>query len=365
MSFAPTDPASTPADDTSRGEPGTGTEPVKGGREAKDVRRKISDFLFRTQVDGWVRATAWASLLANSLLILTGGLVRLTGSGLGCPTWPRCTDDSWTSTAAMGIHGAIEFGNRLLTFVLTLVAIAAFLAVIRMRKERPDLFRLTLVLGLGIPLQAVVGGITVRTGLNPWIVGIHFMLSAAMIYLSAILVNRCRRAGLPEVDAKEQPGQARHARGMIRATALGMAFLTLLIVYLGTLVTGTGPHSGDSGEIARHAFDAVVIARAHALPVYVLVALVVLSLIAGRIVGRNGWPRPIWNAYATVLCVLVFQAAVGFYQYFNGLPIVAVCLHLVGSATLVAVVAFAVEKAFAVTADPAAVTTSPVTDPTH
>ncbi|WP_342453324.1 COX15/CtaA family protein, partial [Kocuria subflava] len=90
----------------------------------------MSDFLFRTQVDGWVRATAWASLLANSLLILTGGLVRLTGSGLGCPTWPRCTDDSWTSTAAMGIHGAIEFGNRLLTFVLTLVAIAAFLAVI-------------------------------------------------------------------------------------------------------------------------------------------------------------------------------------------------------------------------------------------
>ncbi|MDO5617760.1 COX15/CtaA family protein [Kocuria sp.] len=320
-----------------------------------------STFFLRTQVDGWVRLTAWASLIANSLLILTGGLVRLTGSGLGCPTWPRCTDESWTSTAEMGIHGAIEFGNRLLTFALAVVAILAFLAVLKMRRERRDFFLLTLVLGLGIPLQAVVGGITVITGLNPWIVGIHFMISAAMIYLAATYVNRVRRASLHHVDRLEAPGQGQHARGVIRAAAVLVGLLTLVIVYLGTLVTGTGPHSGDSGEVVRHTFDAVVITRFHAVPVYVLTAVIIGILV----MGRRSWPRPVWNAYALVGAVVVFQAFIGFYQYFNGLPIVAVSAHLVGSALMVATVAFAVEKSFALTADPADVITSSVTDPTH
>lgn len=350
-------PARTPSS-SSPAHPDGGSGP-EGKPET--LGQRASSFFLRTQVGGWVRLTAWASLLANSLLILTGGLVRLTGSGLGCPTWPRCTEESWTSTAEMGIHGAIEFGNRLLTFALAVVAILAFLAVLKMRRERRDFFLLTLVLGLGIPLQAVVGGITVWTGLNPWIVGIHFMISAAMIYLAATYVNRVRRASLHNIDRREQPGQAQHARSVIRGMAVVMGLLTLVIVYLGTLVTGTGPHSGDAGEVVRHTFDAVMITRAHAIPVYLLVALVIAALV----MGRRSWPQPVWRAYALVGLVVVLQGMVGFYQYFNGLPIVAVSMHLVGSALMVAVVAFAVEKSFALTAHPADVTTSSVTDPTH
>jgi cytochrome c oxidase assembly protein subunit 15 len=124
-----------------------------------------------TTVDRRVRFIAWASFVCQVLLIGTGGAVRLTGSGLGCPTWPRCTADSFVSTPEMGVHGVIEFGNRLLTFVLTLVVILAFLFVLRMRAVRRDFFWLTLVQGLSIPFQAVLGGITVLTGLNPSIVG--------------------------------------------------------------------------------------------------------------------------------------------------------------------------------------------------
>lgn len=301
--------------------------------------------LLRAQVDHWVRYTAWASLWANSLLILTGGLVRLTGSGLGCPTWPRCTDDSWTSTAAMGIHGAIEFGNRLLTFVLAIIAVLTFLAVLKLRQHHRDLFYLALALGLGIPLQAVVGGVTVRTGLNPWIVGIHFMISAVMIYMAAVYVARIRRISLAKVADHEKPEQPQTTQRLIRAASVVLASLTFVMVYLGTLVTGTGPHSGDSGEVVRHTFDAVVITRMHVLPVYLLTALVLVVLL----LGRSSWPKPIIRGYGAVLCVVALQALVGFYQYFNGLPIVAVTAHLIGSALLVSSVAFVTDTSFALT----------------
>lgn len=326
----------------------TSSERFPRPTENPNIWQRVSALFMRTQVDGWVRITAWASLLANSLLILTGGLVRLTGSGLGCPTWPQCTEDSWTSTAAMGIHGAIEFGNRLLTFGLALVAVLAFLAVLKMRDHRRDLFGLTLVLGLGIVVQAVVGGITVRTGLNPWVVGIHFMISAVMIFLATVYVNRTRRYSLPDVAIREAPGQAQNLSGVVRGSALLLALLTFAIVYLGTLVTGTGPHSGDSGEVVRHTFDAVVITRMHVIPVYAITALIALALL----VGRTSWPRPVWKTYALVGCVVVFQALIGFYQYFNGLPVLVVTAHLVGSALLIATVASTVEKSFALTTAP-------------
>ena len=112
------------------------------------------------RVDRRVIAAAWATLVVQVGIVGTGGLVRLTGSGLGCPTWPRCTDESFVNTPEMGIHGVIEFGNRLLTFVLVVVAILTFLFVVRMRRERRDLFWLALVIGLYVPLQAIIGGIT-------------------------------------------------------------------------------------------------------------------------------------------------------------------------------------------------------------
>ena len=126
----------------------------------------------------------WASLVANVVIVVTGGAVRLTASGLGCPTWPRCTDASFRPHGSLGIHGAIEFGNRLLTFVLTAVVVTTFVAVVRARPRRGDLVRLTGLVVLGIPAQAVLGGVTVLTGLNPWTVAGHFLLSMLIIGVS-------------------------------------------------------------------------------------------------------------------------------------------------------------------------------------
>ena len=148
------------------------------------------DALLPTTVDARVRALAIATLVVQILIVATGGAVRLTGSGLGCPTWPQCTEGSFVSTPEMGIHGVIEFGNRLLTFVVALVAILMFLAVVRMRKQRRDLFVLALVIGLYIPIQAVIGGITVLTNLNPYVVGLHFLASVVLVALAAVLVYR-------------------------------------------------------------------------------------------------------------------------------------------------------------------------------
>lgn len=295
----------------------------------------------------WLRITAWASLLANALLVLTGGLVRLTGSGLGCPTWPRCTDASWTNTPEMGVHGVIEFGNRLLTFLLAAIAILTFLAVVRLRRRHRDLFVIALLMGLGIPLQAVLGGITVITGLNPWVVGIHFVVSAVLIALGGVLVNRARRASLPQVAHAHRGGQVRSDRRALRTLGLVIAVSVALAVYLGTLVTGTGPHSGDSGEVARHTFDAYLVTRAHAVPVYVLVAATFAALVAALV---RAWPTPVRRGLLVLAVVVLAQGAVGYYQFFSGLPIGAVTLHLVGAATLVAVSAMTVETMYAVSA---------------
>src|SRR5689334_14636179 len=128
----------------------------------------------------WLRPLALASLVANVALIVTGAAVRLTDSGLGCPTWPKCTDGSYTTTSAMGVHGVIEFGNRMLTFVLVALAVACFLGALGHRPRRRSLVWLSVAVGFGIPMQGVVGGITVLTHLNPWVVGLHFLLSIAL-----------------------------------------------------------------------------------------------------------------------------------------------------------------------------------------
>src|SRR4051794_3588303 len=136
-----------------------------------------------------LRPLALASLIANAALVVTGAAVRLTGSGLGCPTWPRCTDESYTTTAAMGVHGVVEFGNRLLGVALGLIALACVVAALRAPRRR-SLVLLALAVGLGIPGQAVIGGITVLTGLNPWVVGLHFLLSMALVAGSYALWRR-------------------------------------------------------------------------------------------------------------------------------------------------------------------------------
>ena len=153
---------------------------------------------------------AWATLVVQIFIVVTGGAVRLTASGLGCPEWPTCDGSSIVNTPEMGIHGVIEFANRLLTFVLVIVAIVAFLSVWRIRKVRRDLFWLTLLIGLGIPAQAVIGGISVWTKLNPYVVGLHFVVSMALVVLSTIYVLRVRVS---------EPAPAQFVAPIIRAAA--------------------------------------------------------------------------------------------------------------------------------------------------
>ncbi|MEN3345923.1 MAG: heme a synthase, partial [Arthrobacter sp.] len=162
-------------------------------------------------VDKTVKRLAVSSLIGQIVLVVTGGAVRLTSSGLGCPTWPRCTDTSLVNTPEMGIHGIIEFGNRLLTFALAAVAVMMLVYLWNLRKERRDLFLLALGLLASIPAQAIIGGITVLSGLNPWVVGLHFLVSMALVVFATLLVNRAygRTGKARTVALPALPGAAR------------------------------------------------------------------------------------------------------------------------------------------------------------
>ena len=279
-----------------------------------------------THSDIRVRVAAWASLVSQILIIGTGGAVRLTGSGLGCPTWPRCTEDSFVSTPEMGFHGIIEFGNRLLTFLLIIIAIAMFAFVVRMRRERPELFRLALVLGLGIPGQAVLGGITVLTNLNPYVVGLHYLLSAVLVGLAAVLVFRVRVGPKTSTWDVARP---------VRAMSGGLFGVLGISIVMGILTTGSGPHAGDIGA-ARNGLDSWLLQHFHAWPSYVVAGLAVtlVALAWGAGVGNQRF-RATSTAF---LAVTVSQIGVGLYQARNGLPEIFVGIHMVLAAVLVALV---------------------------
>jgi cytochrome c oxidase assembly protein subunit 15 len=283
------------------------------------VKRLIA--LLPVAVTRPVRVLAWLSLVFQVVLIGTGGAVRLTGSGLGCPTWPRCTDASFVSTPEMGIHGVIEFANRMLTFVLALIVIAVFLAVVRYGSRRRDLFVLTLLQGLSIPLQAVIGGITVLTGLNPFIVGLHFVISMLLVVNATILVYRVYRG--PRGDHRTVPLPYL----VVARTASLFAAITVVV---GILTTGSGPHAGDE-ETPRNGLDAELLQHFHSWPAYVLLGLTVVLVVAAA-VARLGVTR--WAL--TLLAVEAVQVVVGLAQARLGLPPVLVGIHMVLAALLVA-----------------------------
>ena len=275
-----------------------------------------------TTVDRRVRFWAWASLVGQILIVGTGGAVRLTGSGLGCPTWPQCTPGSYVSLPEQGIHGVIEFGNRLLTFVIMIIAIAAFLHVLRMRARRPDLFRLALVLGLGIPAQAVLGGLTVLTGLNPYLVGAHFLLSAVLVSLATIFVLRVKF------------GQRRYSRVAPLPYRLAVHVCSLLVVIsvvIGVLTTGSGPHAGDA-ETPRNGLDPAILQHLHSYPGYALLAITVALFVSARALRLDRLQRYV----ALLLAVEIAQIVVGIAQARLGLPEILVGIHMVLACVLIA-----------------------------
>ena len=269
-----------------------------------------------------VRRLALAGVVANSAIVVTGGAVRLTSSGLGCPTWPRCTESSYTPTAEYAVHGVIEFGNRLLTFALTAVVLALLVAVWRPRPVRPGMRRLAVLLFLGIPAQAVLGGITVLTGLNPWTVMGHFLVSAVLIALATVLHQRSR-----EGDLAPRPVVAR----LLQHLGTGLLVLVGATLVLGTVVTGSGPHSGDIAA-GRTGLDPQAMSQLHADLVFLLVGVTVAFWVALKATGAP--PRAV-RAMGVLLAVELAQGAVGFAQYFTGLPVLLVGLHLVGACLIV------------------------------
>ena len=263
-----------------------------------------------------VQRWAWAAIAANTIIVLTGGLVRLTGSGLGCPTWPKCTDDSFVPRGELGVHGVIEFGNRMLTYVLVAVVVATFIAVRRWVGSTVETRRLALIITIGVPLQAVIGGISVLTNLNPWVVSLHLLLSMVLVAVSMLLVVRVR-------DSNALVVPRAHAQLVL------VTYVTLwVVVYLGTVVTGSGPHAGDA-ESPRNGLDPQLMSQVHAASVYLLIALTV----ACCVVLRGTHPG---RLAVLVLGVELAQGAIGFIQYFTDLPIALVAAHLVGAAVLVA-----------------------------
>lgn len=256
-----------------------------------------------------VRRLGWASLVANIGIVLTGGAVRLTSSGLGCPTWPRCTESSFTPHGALDLHSAIEFGNRMVTFVLAAVAVATFVAAWQTRRR--DLRLLALLLALGVPAQALIGGVVVLADLNPWLVSFHLLCSLAIIGVAVLFLWRLDRPDPTPVGG--------------RLTALAWLVLAAgwAVLYLGTVVTGSGPHAGDV-DVPRNGLDPLQLSQVHADLVFLFVGLTVGLVLAAPPAAR----RP-----ALVLLALELgQGLVGFVQYFNDLPILLVEIHLLGAA---------------------------------
>ncbi len=269
----------------------------------------------------WLYPLAVGLLVVNVLVVVTGGAVRLTSSGLGCPTWPQCTAGAFVAHPSLGIHGAIEFGNRLLTFVLGGVAIATAVSAWRRRPVQRPVRWLAITAGLTVPAQAVIGGITVLTKLDPWIVGLHFVFSMAVIALCTVLV---RRVGWGQL----RRGSARRA---VRVGAWAVAVVTAAVLTVGTVVTGSGPHAGDAGS-ARNGLAPAAVSQLHADLVFLLLGLSIGLLVAGRAIGSHALAR----AAALLLGIELAQGVVGFVQYFTGLPVGLVDLHLLGAAVLAA-----------------------------
>jgi cytochrome c oxidase assembly protein subunit 15 len=267
-----------------------------------------------------VSPVALVNAIANGVIVVTGGAVRLTGSGLGCPTWPRCTGASFVATPELAGHGVIEFGNRLLTFALTAAAVATVVAVFR--SPRSDLRRLAVLSLLGIPAQALLGGVTVLTGLNPWTVAAHFLLSMVLVAVATILWLRSLEPGV---------GQPLVRRPLVLLVA-GIAAVTAVVLLLGTVVTGSGPHSGDP-KAGRTGFDPELVSQLHADVVFLLLGLTVALLVA---LYATDSPDRIRRAARDLLIVQLAQGVVGYVQYFTDLPIALVLVHMVGAVLITA-----------------------------
>lgn len=266
-----------------------------------------------------VQRAALAALVMSVVIVVTGGAVRLTGSGLGCPTWPQCTDDSLTTTRAMGVHGAIEFGNRMLTYVLCAAVGWAIIAARSQKPRRRSLTRLGWAQFWIVMSNAVLGGIVVLVGLNPYTVAAHFLLSTALITVATLMWQRTR-----EGDTEPRPLVGRAVQQLVWFLVVA----SVLLIAVGTVVTGAGPHAGDSSEVERIGIDWQSVAKLHAVLAWIVVTLTFALWFVLKAVDAPAGPR---HRTRELFLILLGQGVIGYVQYFTHLPELLVGLHMFGS----------------------------------
>jgi cytochrome c oxidase assembly protein subunit 15 len=265
------------------------------------------------------RQVTLLALLALTFIVVTGGAVRLTGSGLGCPDWPTCAEKRLV--APFEYHAMIEFVNRTITGLVSVMVIVAVLGSLVRTPRRRDLTRLSLGLVAGVIGQIVLGGLTVLFELAPPFVMAHFLLSMVLIWCAVVLHHR---AGIPD-DAVGTPA-ATVDRDLARMCRL-LPVAAAIVLFLGTIVTSSGPHGGDE-EVARLPFALREAARLHGASVLLFLAMTVVCLT--RLVRARVAPEVVRRA-EVLLVVLVAQAAVGYVQYFTRLPVLLVGIHIAGA----------------------------------
>ncbi|HEX7352082.1 COX15/CtaA family protein [Brachybacterium sp.] len=273
----------------------------------------------------------WGNLISQIGIILSGGAVRLTGSGLGCSSWPHCEPGQFTPelTMASGIHPFVEFGNRSLTGVLSIFAISLLLVSWRwLGHKGPGFRRLAWVPLIGTGLQALIGAFVVWFDLHPGLVSPHFLISPLLGAVSMVLLVRL-------YDGDGAVRLAVPSRAVAVFVPLAVAGFTVLV--LGTIVTGTGPHSGDAGDVTRIAMSPILASRLHALAVYVFCALLAVLLV---ILHRARARRQAIVAAWWLVGLTIVQGIIGYVQYFLGLPELVVFLHLIGAALFAATIAW-------------------------
>jgi cytochrome c oxidase assembly protein subunit 15 len=300
----------------------TGSSPIPSAAGAGSTP---SDGTEPGALPGWIWTAQLVNLIAQIGIFVTGGLVRVSGSGLGCPTWPQCVKGSFTPTSvqAQGWHKYVEFGNRTLTSVLTVTAIVALASAIAYRR-RTGAGRRVVVLGtlpiVLVLVQAVIGGISVLVKLSPISVAAHFLGSIALVVVSTLLLVAVSRRQVPA-----------HSRREVRWIAAAVAAVGTVVIVLGTMVTGSGPHSGDATQPARFGFNPRDVSWLHADAVCLFVGLVVALLLVVRLTGGADWLR---RRSLELVGITLLQGLIGYVQYFTHLPSALVVVHMLGAAVL-------------------------------
>lgn len=276
-----------------------------------------------------MRLLAIVAVVAQAGIAVTGSVVRVTGSGLGCPDWPSCFPGSLVPDPRYDVallHQWVEFGNRLLTGALGVVAAACLLGALATRPRRRRLTWLAFAMPAGVAAQAVIGGITVLAGLAWWTVSVHFLVSMVLVWLAVLLVRATGEADGPPTLVLPRP-----ARGLV---TLASAVLAALLA-AGTLVTAAGPHAGDS-QTPRLGIGVPALAQLHA---DLLVGYLGLLVGLGFLLRAVRAPAPVHRRYRLLIAVVLAQGGLGAAQYALGVPETLVSFHVLGASLVTAAAA--------------------------